>query len=105
MDDSEPGRDGGGGPLVSERDGLTARESELTSPSHRFFPFRQLVQARAPRFGMCCWDWELPDGDSAMDIPSSGPPRRRFLLAFSPPFDTDGAAPWDVEGKKSRLTV
>ena len=25
----------------------------LTSPSHLFLPLRQLVQARAPRFGMC----------------------------------------------------
>ena len=24
-----------------------------TSPSHLFLPLRQLVQARAPRFGMC----------------------------------------------------
>ena len=28
-------------------------EKRLASPSHLFLPLRQLVQARAPRFGMC----------------------------------------------------
>ena len=68
-------------------------KTRLTSPSHRFLPLRQAVQARAPLFGM--WAWEDADcADAALPavvccpsrlwglyeaLPGSSEVRRRFV--------------------------
>ena len=90
-------RDGEGRATGKQPAARRERWSVRTSPSHLFLPLRQLVQARAPRFGM----WAAatgggaprPEGESCGDsISDRGPPfaavlklvvRRRLLDGVS----------------------
>ena len=72
-------RDGEGRGTGKQPAARRERWSIRTSPSHLFLPLRQLVQARAPRFGM--WaaatdeDAPWPEGESCGEaISDRGPP-------------------------------
>ena len=76
-----------------ERGGGSDKGILLASPSHLFFPLRQAVQARAPRFGMCAGvvgdggDSPAPVGDSSAPLLAAAVEMlcvRRRLAALPP---------------------
>lgn len=94
-DDKEPegpGRRGVDGP-VSEKSTMNEMISRHTSPSQRFFPFLQAVQARAPLFGM----WT-----GGCDEPISAPPISLFVLLRFPPCASEPFE-MDADGDKDML--
>lgn len=89
---STPARDTVSGPQPIK---LTIR---LASPSQRFFPFRQAVQARAPRLATCADDEPTPScGECGLPTPLvliETLSVRRLLVGACPPLDTE------VEGER-----
>lgn len=93
--DRAPGRGGDAGHNEQRAERLNDKLGYFTSPSHRFLPLLQLVQARAPLFGIwvddCCCD-----GDSAFMFVSV-PPVRLLFDADSDSLETDAVGLSDMK--------
>lgn len=69
---------------------------QLTSPSQRFFPFLQAVQARAPLFGIWPWLAGLAPGIAGEPFVSAPFVRRLFAGDSEPPLEAEAVGLSDI---------